>query len=91
MGLNLTKMSPNGQVVIPAALRREYKVKASTQFVVIRKGRGFYLDPISEEEILRELEVMEGIDEGMTAIERGDYVEADTSMSVDEIDKLLMS
>ena len=84
-------MSPNGQVVIPAEMRRKYKVKPSTQFIVVRKGEGFYLDPVSEEEILRELEVMEGVDEGIDAIERGNYVVGNTEMSFEEFDKLMKS
>jgi bifunctional DNA-binding transcriptional regulator/antitoxin component of YhaV-PrlF toxin-antitoxin module len=91
MGLYLTKMSPNGQIVLPAEMRRKYRVKPSAQFIVVRKGDGFYLNPVSEEEVLRELEVMELIDEGEKAIDEGRYLKVDSSMSAEEIDDLIMS
>ena len=91
MTINLTKMSPNGQIVIPAEIRKLAKIKPAAQFIVINKGRDLLLKLVTEEEILHEFEVMEAIDEGEKAIDEGRYVEADTSMSFEEFDKLLMS
>lgn len=87
--INLTKMSQNGQVVIPAAIRKDLKPK--TQFLVVKKGMDIILRQVSEEEILHELELMERIDEADREIAKGNYVKADTSMSFKEFDDLLMS
>ena len=91
MAINITRMSPNGQIVIPAEIRKAAKLKPATQFLVVSRGRDLLLKQVTEEEILHEFEVMDAIDEGEKAIDEGRYVEADTSMSFEEIDKLLIS
>jgi AbrB family looped-hinge helix DNA binding protein len=84
-------MSKNGQVVIPAEFRKRAKLKPSTQFLVLEKWGGLFLKPVDEEEILHEIEVMESIDRAEEDFKAGRYMKADTSMSVEELDKLLMS
>ncbi len=91
MPINITKMSPNGQIVIPAEIRKAAKLKPATQFLVVTRGNDLVLRPITEDEILHELELMESIDRAEEDFKAGRYVEADTSMSVEEIDELLMS
>ncbi len=91
MAINITKMSPNGQIVIPAEVRKAANIKPATQFIVVTKGNDLVLRPITEDEILHELELMESIDRAEEDFKAGRYVKADTSMSVEEIDELLMS
>jgi bifunctional DNA-binding transcriptional regulator/antitoxin component of YhaV-PrlF toxin-antitoxin module len=90
MALNITKMSANGQIVIPMPVRKSAKIKPASQFVVVPKGKDLLLKHISEEDILHEFDVMDRIDDGEHDIDEGRYVEADTSMGFEEIDELLM-
>lgn len=91
MGLNLTKMSKNGQVVIPLEIRKQAKIKPATKLLVVNRGETVILRKVTEEEILHEFDVMEQIDEGEKAIDEGRYLSVDTSMSAEEIDDLIMS
>lgn len=90
MGLNLTKMSKNGQVVIPLEIRKQAKFKPATKLLVINKGNTVILKKVTEEEILHEIEVMESIDRAEDDFKAGRYVEVDGSMSAEEMDDLLM-
>jgi AbrB family looped-hinge helix DNA binding protein len=91
MTLSLTKMSPNGQVVIPAEVRKSAKLKPAAQFIVLNKGRDIVLKQVTEEEILHEIDLMERIDRAEEDFKAGRYVEVDSSMSSEEIDDILMS
>lgn len=42
-----------GQIVIPAELRRKYRIKAGTKILVIDTGEAILLKPVTEESLKR--------------------------------------
>jgi AbrB family looped-hinge helix DNA binding protein len=91
MEFAITKMSQNGQVVIPSEIRKDAKIKPSTKFVVVNQGKNILLKRISKEEIRRgTLELLKKIEKAEKQIKEGKYVKANTDMSAEEIDDLLM-
>jgi AbrB family looped-hinge helix DNA binding protein len=63
MEVSITKMSRNGQVVIPSPIRQEAKVKPGTKFLVFSGEGEIFLRPVrSEELLLREIELVKRID-----------------------------
>ena len=47
--MNITTVTSKGQVVIPAALRKKYKIKKGIKLSVIDKGNKIILQPLTEE------------------------------------------
>jgi len=91
MGVAITKMSRNGQVVIPSEIRKEAKIKPSTKFIVFNENGNIYLKKIEKKELLMSFDLMRRIEKSEKEIKKGEYVEADTKMSEEDIDDLLMS
>ncbi|MBE0408818.1 MAG: AbrB/MazE/SpoVT family DNA-binding domain-containing protein [Anaerolineales bacterium] len=48
-----TRATVKGQIVIPAELRRKYKIKAGTKINVIDTGEAILLKPVTEESLKR--------------------------------------
>lgn len=48
-----TYATVKGQIVIPAALRRKYQIKAGTKIQVIDTGEAILLKPITEDSLKR--------------------------------------
>jgi AbrB family looped-hinge helix DNA binding protein len=46
-----TYATTKGQVVIPAALRRKYGIKAGTKLIVTEQDNGILLKPVTEESL----------------------------------------
>jgi AbrB family looped-hinge helix DNA binding protein len=46
-----TTATVKGQIVIPAALRRKYGIKAGTKITVIDNGEAIVLKPVNEESL----------------------------------------
>jgi len=90
MTIAITKMSPNGQVVIPADVRADAKLKPAVKFLVFNDGSDILLKHISEKELLEELELIRRIERSEEQFQRGEYVALDTKMSVKEMEKKLI-
>ena len=90
MEVSITKLSENGQVVIPAEIRRDAGIKPSTKFLVFNEGGNILLKMIKKETLVRDIHLIESIERSEQQIKKGNYVKADTSMSDEEIDDLLM-
>ncbi len=90
MEFAITKMSENGQVVIPKEIRKEAKLKPATKFLVFSEKGNIYLKVIKNS-LPKDLQLLEDIRESEEEIKKGRFVKADTSMSPEEIDRLLMS
>ena len=88
MDVAITKISQNGQVVIPSEIRKRAGIKPATRFLVLARGGYIVLrafDPKKmEEELLKKIRKSED------DIKKGKYVIADSSMSDEEIFGLLM-
>jgi AbrB family looped-hinge helix DNA binding protein len=48
-----THATVKGQIVIPAALRRKYGIKAGTKIIVSDTGEAILLKPVNEESLKR--------------------------------------
>ncbi len=48
-----TYATVKGQIVIPAALRRKYGIKAGTKIIIIDNGDAIILKPVNEESLKR--------------------------------------
>lgn len=90
MEVSITTMSENGQVVIPAEIRRDAGVKPSTKFLVLNEGGTILLKVIRKETLARDIHLLESIDRSEDQIKKGRIVKADTAMTEQEIDDLLM-
>ena len=91
MEVSITKLSGNGQVVIPAEIRKDAGIKPSTKFLVFNEGGNILLKMIKKEILARDIHLIEDIERSEEQISSGKAVKADTSMSDEEIDDLLMA
>ncbi len=91
MEVAITKISENGQVVIPADVRKDAGIKPSTKFIVFNENGNIMLKQIKKESLREDMLLIEKIRRSEEQIRKGKFVKADTSMSDEEIDDLLMA
>ena len=91
MEVSITKLSKNGQVVIPAEIRKDAGIRPSTKFLVFNEGGNILLKMIRKETLARDIHLIEAIERSEEQISSSKAVKADTSMSDEEIDDLLMA
>ena len=90
MEVAITKISQNGQVVIPSEVRKDAGVKPSTQFLVFNEDGNILLKQIKKESLRDDMVLMDKIRRSEDEIKKGRFVKADTKMADEEIDDLLM-
>ena len=90
MEVAITKISKNGQVVIPSEVRKDAGVKPSTQFLVFNEDGNILLKQIRKESLRDDMMLMDKIRRSEGEIIKGRFVKADTKMAEKEIDDLLM-
>jgi len=90
MEIALTKLSPNGQVVIPSEIRKEAGLKPSSKFIVYNVGGNILLKQIRAETLSKDIELLEKIQITEEQIKSGNSLKAQTSMKDEEIDDLLI-
>lgn len=91
MEIAITKISKNGQIVIPSEIRKEAGIKPSTKFIVFNENGNILLKKLKKEALLKDMQLINSIQKSEDEIEKGKYVKADTNMSEEEIDDLLTS
>lgn len=91
MEVSITKLSENGQVVIPAEIRKDAGIKPFTKFLVFNVGGNILLKILNKESLARDLHLIESIEKSEKKIKKGKFTKADTSMSDEEMDDLLMA
>jgi AbrB family looped-hinge helix DNA binding protein len=91
MEISLTKLSPNGQVVIPSEIRKEAGLKPSTKFIVFNNNGNIFLKQIKAENLKKDIELLEKIQLSEEQIKSGKFTKAKTNMSDEEIDDILMN
>ena len=91
MEIAITKMSENGQVVIPSEIRKDAGIKPSTKFIVFNEDGNIMLKQIKKEALRDDMLLIEKIRRSEEQIKDGKSVKADTSMADEEIDDLLMA
>ncbi len=90
MEVAITKISENGQVVIPAEIRKDAGIKPFTKFLVFNEGKNIILKIIQKEALAKDVHLLEMIEQSEEQIKAGKFVKANTSMPDEEIDDLLM-
>mgnify|MGYP001604059717 CR=1 FL=1 len=90
MEVAITKMSTNGQIVIPSEIREDAGLKPSTKFIVFNQGGNILLKQINKEKLAEDMELIEKIQRSEEQINKGKFTKVDDSMSDDEIDEILM-
>lgn len=91
MEVSITKLSPNGQVVIPSDIRREAGLKTSTKFLVFNQGGNILLKQINFENLKNDMDIIGKIQLSEKQIASGKFTKVKTSMKDEEIDEILMS
>lgn len=91
MEVAITKLSENGQVVIPAEIRRDAGIMPSTKFLVFNEGGNILLKMIRKEALAKDMHLLEMIERSEQQIKAGRFTKADTSTSDEDIDDLLMA
>lgn len=91
MEISITKISPNGQIVIPAEIRKDAKIKTSTKFLIFNQGGNIMLKQLNKEKMIEEMELIEKINRAEEQIKKGKSTKVDSRMSAEEIDRILMS
>ncbi len=91
MEISLTKLSPNGQVVIPSEIRKEAGLTPATKFLVFNEGGNILLKQIRIESLRKDMALIDKIQMTEEQIAKGKIVKTNTNMSDEEIDDLLMS
>lgn len=90
MEVAITKISKNGQVVIPAEVRKDAGIAPSAKFIVFNEGGNVMLKQIKKEALRDDMLLIEKIRKSEEQIKAGQVVKADAGMSDEEIDDLLM-
>lgn len=91
MEVALTKMSENGQVVIPSEIRKDAGLKPSTQFLIFNEGGYILLKQINKETLAKDIHLLQTIEKSEEQIKTRKITTANTDMTEEEIDDLLMN
>ncbi len=89
MEVSITRISSNGQIVIPAEIRRDAKIKPKERFLIFNEDGEILLKPIRENMLRKEIDLISRIERSEMEIREGKAVKADTRMSLKKIDDLL--
>ena len=91
MEVAITKISQNGQVVIPSEIRKDAGIKPSTKFIVFNEDGNILLKQIKKESLSNDMRLIDKVLRSEDQINKGKIVKADISMKDEEIDDLLMN
>ena len=91
MEISITKISQNGQIVIPVEIRKDAGIKPSTKFIVFNEDGNIMLKQIKKQALKEDMYLIEKISKSEEDIEKGRSVKADTKMSDEKVDDLLMN
>ncbi|MGV8163042.1 MAG: AbrB/MazE/SpoVT family DNA-binding domain-containing protein [Candidatus Nanoarchaeia archaeon] len=89
MEFAMTKMSQNGQIVIPLEIRREAKLKPASKFMIISEGENIILKKINEDVFKEEMRLIKIISRAEEQIKEGKVINVDLSLSTEELIKSL--
>lgn len=90
MEVAITKMSENGQVVIPAEIRKDAGIGSGAKFIVFNHDGNIMLKQMKKESLVKDIDLINSISRSETQINSGKYTKANTKMKDEEIDDLLM-
>jgi AbrB family looped-hinge helix DNA binding protein len=90
MEVAITRMSSNGQVVIPSEIRKDAGISPSTKFIIFNKDGNIMLKQINKDNLTKDIDTLEKIGRSEEQIKKGKFTKANTKMKDEEIDALLM-
>jgi len=90
MEIAITKMSANGQIVIPSEIRKEAGIKPAEKFIVASQGKDILLKRIDKKQLAAEISLMKKIRKAEENIKKGNYLSVDGSLTAEEINDILM-
>ncbi len=90
MEIAITKMSTNGQVVIPAHIRKEANLDPATKFLIFNDGENIYLKKITQKALKEQARLMEKITRSEKQIKEGKSITITPNMSDEEAYEALM-
>ena len=90
MEVSITKMSDNGQIVIPIEIRKNAGIKPSTKFLVFNEKGTIVLRELKKERLLEEMKLIASIERSEKQLKKGKVVKADTNMKNEDIVRLLL-
>ena len=89
MEVSMTKISKNGQIVIPAEIRRDAGIEPFTKFLVFNEGGNILLKKIQKEKLARDIELINNIEQSEYQIAKGNFTKVNASMKDEDIDEML--
>ena len=86
-GINITKMSSKGQIVIPVNMRKD--LKEGEELVIIKNGNQIILKKVTDfsENLKEDLEFAKRTEEAYKRIEKGEFISVDSENLFEEMDK----
>lgn len=87
----ITKISQNGQIVIPSDIRKAAKIKPSDKFLIIEQKGIIMLKPLRSDYFGNDLALLESLAESEEDIRKGRVHRWDPKMSFEEYDRMIMS
>ena len=90
MEVAITKMSQNGQVVIPSEIRRDAGIEPMTKFMIFNEDGNIMLKQIKKEALRDDMMLIDKINRSEEQIKKGKIVKAHSRMRDSKIDDLLM-
>ena len=91
MEVSMTKISKNGQIVIPSEVRLNAGIVPLTKFLVFNKGGDIILKQIKKKQFNKIADIVLKIQRSEDQIKKGKSIKVDASMSNEDIDNLLMA
>ena len=89
MEVAITKISQNGQIVIPSGVRKDAGIEPSTQFLVFNEDGNILLKQIKKESLREDMMLIESISRSEDDIRHGRVIKANTKTKDEQIDDLL--
>ena len=91
MEFEFTRMSPNGQIVIPAEIRKSAKFDAKDRFLVISENDTIIIKKLTRTDFAKDLALLERIAEAEEQVRKGETITLPGHLSPRELDKRLMA
>ena len=92
MEIAFTRMSQNGQIVIPAEIRQDAHLEPKASFIVVSENEDIWLKRVKKEELLKEMQLRRDIEESERDFREGRFTEFSEEEFKDfkKVDKILM-
>ncbi len=89
MEVAITKIAQNGQVVIPAEIRRKARIKSAGKFIIYYNGSEIRLKPIENNRFMEEMELLSRIRMAEDDVKAGRVTIGDSGMATKDLIALL--